>query len=112
MRQLSFEGALDRPFKQAMSDFDATSWRPFLRALDGLAPAPDKQELFSQITGRTQPFAAPPRQAQACCGRRSGKTRVAALVCATAAAFWDHRSYLAKRGERARIILLSQTRDQ
>src|SRR6476660_3513047 len=112
MRSLSFEGALDRPFKAAMSDFDATAWRPFLRALDGQAPRTDQQELFSLITGRSLPFTAPPRQAQACCGRRSGKTRIAALVCATAAAFWDHRSYLAKRGERARIILLSQTRDQ
>jgi Terminase large subunit, T4likevirus-type, N-terminal len=112
MRSLSFEGALDKPFKAAMSDFDAAAWRPFLRSLDGRAPTPDQMETFWKLSGRTVPFAVPPRQAQACCGRRSGKTRIAALVCATAAAFWDHKSYLAKRGERARIILLSQTRDQ
>jgi hypothetical protein len=111
-RSLSFEGALDKPFKAAMSDFDSSAWRPFLRALDGKPPRADQLATFEAITGRTSPFSSPPRQAQACCGRRSGKTRIAALVAATAAAFWDHKSYLAKRGERARILLLSQTRDQ
>jgi hypothetical protein len=64
--------------------------------------------MFEQCTGRAVPFNSPPRQAQACCGRRSGKTRIAALVAATAAAFWDHRTYLS-RGERGRVMLLSQS---
>jgi hypothetical protein len=60
---------------------------------------------------RTEPFLQPPRTAQATRGRRSGKTRVGALLCATAASFWDHSEYLAK-GERARVMLLSQSKDQ
>ena len=56
-------------------------------------------------------FHQPPRQAQACCGRRSGKTRIAALVAATAAAFWDHKAYLSK-GERGRVMLLATSKDQ
>ena len=111
MRALSFEQALDGPFAEAMSDFDSSAWRPFLRSLDGHAPLPDQQAIFEQCTGRTEPFLQPPRTAQATCGRRSGKTRVGALLCATAASFWDHTTYLAK-GERARILLLSQSKDQ
>jgi hypothetical protein len=111
VRELSFEQTLYGPFAEAMSDFDATAWLPFLRALDGKAPLPNQQAMFEQCTGRTVPFTRPPRLAQACCGRRSGKTRIAALVAATAAAFWDHQSYLS-RGERGRVMLLSQSKDQ
>jgi hypothetical protein len=114
-RALSFEQALDTVWAPAMRDFDATAWRPFLRSLDGNAPRDDKEmpggmSTFEQCTGRTTTFNVPPRVAQACCGRRSGKTRIAALIAATAAAFWRH-DYLA-RGERGRVLLLSATRDQ
>ena len=37
---LSFEHALDGPFREAMADLDASAWRPFLRELDGDAPPP------------------------------------------------------------------------
>jgi hypothetical protein len=110
VRELSFEMAFDTAFKDAMADFDATAWRPFLRALDGDAPRPDQREMFEQCTGRTVPFTSPPRTAQACCGVRSGKSKIGALLGATAACFWDHR-YLS-RGERAKVMLISQTRDQ
>jgi hypothetical protein len=111
MRVLAFERALETAFGNARSDFDATAWRPFLRSLDGKAPQPDQLALFEECTGRTKPFDVQPRTAQACCGRRSGKTRIAALVAATAAAFWNHAQYLS-RGERGRIMLLSQSKDQ
>jgi hypothetical protein len=110
-RVMSFERALDLPFAEAMSDFDATAWRPFLRALDGKAPLPEQQTMFEQCTGRSTPFTTPPRIAQACAGRRSGKTRIAALVAACAAAFWRHADYLS-RGERGRIMLLATSKDQ
>jgi hypothetical protein len=77
MRALSFTQALDGPFAGAMSDFDSSAWRPFLSSLDGDAPTPEQMETFTAYTGRERPFTSPPRQAQACCGRRSGKTRVA-----------------------------------
>jgi hypothetical protein len=112
MRALSFEQALDGPFAEAMSDFNPSSWRPFLRSLDGNAPLPDQQDMFAQCTGRSVGFSSPPRQAQACCGRRSGKTRIAALIVATAACFWDHARYLSRGGERARIMLLATSKDQ
>src|SRR5262245_46634474 len=127
LRACGFEEALDGPFAEQMADFDATAWRPFLRALDGLPPQlaeddaiPDENDLgpqlnqaqiFTQCTGRTRPFTAPPRMAQACCGRRAGKTRIAALIVATAACFWRHDLYLS-RGERARISLLAVSKDQ
>jgi hypothetical protein len=124
MRALDFERALETIFAPAMADFDASAWRPFLRALDGNPPklnaevgnhldvAPLSQhDIFHQCSGRLTPFTSPPRAAQACCGRRSGKTRIAALVAAVAACFWDHSLYLSK-GERGRILLLSATRDQ
>jgi hypothetical protein len=93
-----------------MTDFDSSAWRPFLRSLDGNAPTPEQTPLFERCAGRTTPFTSPPRQAQACCGRRSGKTRIAALVAATAACFWRH-DYLS-RGERGRIMLLATSKDQ
>src|SRR6478736_5528111 len=111
MRELNFERALDTVFAEAMADFDATSWRGFLRSLDGKAPAPSQQTTFEQCTGRTQAFTSPPRQAQCCAGRRSGKTRIAALIAATAACFWDHSIYLS-RGERGRVMLLATSKDQ
>jgi hypothetical protein len=111
MRELSFEQGLDGPFRDAMAGFDSSAWRPFLRALDGNAPRPGQQILYEQCTGRTEPFTSPPRQAQACCGRRSGKTRIAALVASTCAAFWRHAAYLS-RGERGRVMLLSTSKDQ
>ena len=94
-----------------MADFDATSWRVFITALDGKPPTPEQQAVFTECTGRATPFTRSPRQAQACCGRRSGKTRIAALVAATAAAFWDHSVYLSK-GERGRVMLLATSKDQ
>jgi hypothetical protein len=109
MRATSFEQALDGPFREAMSDFDATAWRPFLRSLDGKSPQPGEQQaLFAQCTGRTEPFNGPPRMAQACCGRRSGEDRGT-----------DRRyrrlllgSRDLSKGERAKVLLLSQTRDR
>src|SRR5262245_6788843 len=110
MRELSFEQALYGPFASAMSDFDATAWRPCVRALDGNPPLPEQEAIFTQCTGRERPFFSPPRQGQICAGRRSGKTRIGSLLVATAACFWRH-DYLA-RGERGRVMLISTSKDQ
>lgn len=110
-RSISFEDAASTVFADALADMDLTNWMPFLRSLDGRAPATCQKQTFTTCTGRTEPFLTRPRQTQACCGRRGGKTRIGALLVSTAAAFWDHSQYLA-RGERAKVLLLSQSKDQ
>lgn len=94
--------------------FDAASWRPWRAALAcllGLDLDEDQRELVRQCTGRDDLPGAPFREAWLCCGRRSGKSRIMALLAVYLACFVDWRPYLAP-GERATVALIAADRKQ
>lgn len=88
-----------------------SAWRVALKALFGLRMAPEERQLFQQCTGRTVPFSHPVAEAWLVCGRRSGKSRIAAAVAVFLATMKDYRAYLAP-GERGVVLVLAVNRDQ
>jgi hypothetical protein len=88
------------------------AWFTFLRvlfALGGLTP--EQQALFRQCTGRTTIPAKPFNEVWLCCGRRSGKSFILALIAVYLACFHEYRRHLAP-GERATIVIVSADRKQ
>jgi hypothetical protein len=91
------------------------TWRPwsvFLSGVFGLpiAAGPDL-ELFKKCTGLEQPPAGGAQEIFCLAGRRSGKSRIAALVGVYLACFCDWRKVLAK-GERGKVMLIAVDRSQ
>jgi hypothetical protein len=62
------------------------AWRAFCRALYGLDMPPDQLAVFRACTGRQDAPTTPASEAWVICGRRSGKSRIAAAVAAYLAA--------------------------
>lgn len=86
-------------------------WQVFLRALFALPMTTEQAEVFRHHTGRSLAPSVPFTEALALAGRRSGKTRTAALVACYVAALSDFRQCLAP-GERARILVIATDRKQ
>jgi hypothetical protein len=88
------------------------SWFAFLAVLYAVGTlTPDQLKLFQQCTGRT---AAPTKafnEVWLCCGRRSGKSFILALVAVYLACFFDYKQYVAL-GERVTIVIVSTDRKQ
>jgi hypothetical protein len=97
-------------FASAFQTGDWSRWKTFLGAAYGLDLSPQDLELYRQCTGRETPPVAPAREVYAICGRRSGKSRVAALVAAHVAA-QDYRDRLAV-GEWATVACIAPDRAQ
>lgn len=87
------------------------NWLTVLRCLFGLPLSPEELPLFTQATGRQTPFAEALTEAWLLCGRRSGKSRILALIAVCLACFRDYAAHLAP-GERAVVIVLAVDRDQ
>jgi hypothetical protein len=87
------------------------AWRVFLCTLFGLPIAPGPMETFKLCTGRSTPSSTGHTEAWLCCGRRSGKSYILALIAVFLAAFRDWRPYLS-RGERATIMIIAADRKQ
>lgn len=87
------------------------AWLAFLATLFVLPMTEEQQALACKHTGRTVLPDSPPSEAWLCCGRRAGKSLVAALVCLYLACFRDYRAYLAP-GELATVMLLAPDRRQ
>jgi len=90
------------------------NWKAALRVLYGLRTGRRHRKLIEECTGR--PRSSIPRgrgfdEALFLVGRRSGKSRVAALVGAFEALFGGHESRLAK-GEEGLVIVTAPTRRQ
>ncbi|HTK89314.1 MAG TPA: hypothetical protein VL948_03620, partial [Verrucomicrobiae bacterium] len=86
------------------------AWRIVLRAFDGLPiTEPADVELFRRCTGRAEPPTAPGAELWIAAGRRSGKSRIAALLAVHAAAFTDWKAKTAP-GELAVIAVLAADR--
>lgn len=87
------------------------AWMTVLRSVFGLPLADSERELFTRCTGRSQPFAAPVTEGWLVCGRRSGKSFVAALIATFLAAFRDYSAFLSP-GERGVVTVLAVSREQ
>ena len=93
--------------------FAAKSWGPwkaFCKALFGLPMAESDMAIYTKCTGRTD-VSSGYREAYVIAGRRSGKSRVAALIAVFCACFVDYAEVLAA-GERGIVMVLSTDRRQ
>src|SRR5262245_40957283 len=84
-------------------------WRAFLAALFGLPLGEAEATLYARCTGRKEPLMAPAREGWVIAGRRSGKSRMAALVAVYLACFRDYQPLLAP-GELATIACVAADR--
>jgi hypothetical protein len=87
------------------------AWLAFLAALFALPKTAEQRVMAQRHTGRATLPAEPCSEAWLCCGRRAGKSLVAALICVYLACFRDYRAYLAP-GELATVMLLAPDRRQ
>src|SRR5439155_14474742 len=79
-----------------------SSWTVVAKAIDALPMTAAEDEFFRAHAGRQALPAAPARELWIACGRRSGKSRFAALLAVHAACF---RTYLLAPGERGVVML-------
>ena len=106
----------DRLLLGAALDKDLSSWcnwRTILKATFGI-PLETEEELDTLellAGGRRSPPSRRVSELWAICGRRSGKSRMAALIASYVAAFEDHSAKLAP-GEVGYVLILSPTKDQ
>src|SRR5581483_1221134 len=77
-------------------------WFSFLRILFGNDLGADDVALFRECTGRTDTPAGGFTEAWLCCGRRSGKSRMLAMVAVFLGVFRDWAPFLSP-GERATV---------
>jgi hypothetical protein len=103
------DGAMFARFFEPSTSWEA--WRVFLRVLFGLGVSAAELALFHEATGRSVAFAGPLSEVWALCGRRSGKSRILALIAVCLACFRDYKPYLAP-GERAVCMVLAVDKDQ
>jgi hypothetical protein len=82
------------------------AWRVLLIAAMGEMLIDEERAVFESLTGRPQEPVQRVDEAWGICGRRSGKTRAAAVLSAYIAALCDHSDVLAP-GERATLPILS-----
>lgn len=87
------------------------AWRAFLRALFALPMGDADLAAYRHHTGRSEPPAAPFKEAALVCGRRGGKSRVLGLIAAYLATFRDYTPHLAP-GEVATVAVIAADRKQ
>lgn len=98
-----------RLFGQDFADASWAPWRAMLKVLFGLSLSEAEAAIFRECTGRTMRPTDPCREGWIICGRRSGKSRIAALVAIFLACF---RSYDLARGERGVVLVIAADRKQ
>ncbi len=84
-------------------------WLAVLRAAFGLPLDAEQAALFAAVAGGRQPPSQRVRELWAICGRRAGKSRIAAAIAIFLALFAKHR--LAK-GETGMVLVLAASQDQ
>jgi hypothetical protein len=85
------------------------AWIAFLCALFALPMNDEQLAIYQQFTGRSTPPSTPFTEAWLCCGRRSGKSYVLALIAVFLGCFFDWRPFLGP-GETATIMVIAQDR--
>ena len=107
------EAMVDRKLLGAVLG-DLSTWRTWtaaLKAAFGIKLTDEEMRTFLAIAGGRKPPAHRVKQLWAICGRRAGKTRMAALIVAYIATCIDHSAYLAK-GETGHVLALAPTQKQ
>jgi hypothetical protein len=87
-----------------------STWRVFLKALYGLPMSTAEFEIFQRHTGRSIAPTEPFTKSWLVCGRRSGKSRVSALVATYNSAFRKYPEL--QRGEVGVMPIIAQDRKQ
>jgi Terminase large subunit, T4likevirus-type, N-terminal len=102
-----------RKFKWLPSQEQQTwsPWFAFLRVLFGMVCGEADVELFHACTGRTDTPGDGFTSAWLCCGRRSGKSRMLAMIAAYLAVFRDWTPYLSP-GEVPTVMTIAADRKQ
>jgi hypothetical protein len=85
------------------------AWRTTLKASFGIALSRDEARTFASVAGGRKAPAQRVRELWAIIGRRSGKSRVAALVGAYIAGLVDHRGKLSP-GEIGTVLILAASK--
>ena len=85
------------------------AWRAVLRALAALPLTADELSVFQRVTGRTQAPSSPFREAWFICGRRGGKSMIAALIAVYQTTC---RTYNLAPGERGTFMVIAADRKQ
>jgi hypothetical protein len=99
-------------FGSAFPDAESwQAWRAFLAAVFGLPMTEEQAALYRRHTGRDTPPTSPAREVWAICGRRAGKSRIAALLAVFLACFRSYRDVLAP-GERGTLPIIAADRRQ
>jgi hypothetical protein len=86
-----------------------SNWLTVLRAAFGLPLDAAQREVFTQIAGDRDPPTRRVRELWCVCGRRSGKSRMAAATAVFLAAFQPHRL---ARGESGQVLVLAASQAQ
>ncbi len=110
------EAIKDRNLFRPFLGDDLTTWRPwlsFLRVVYGLPTRPTDSKLIHDCTGRDPSKLPSDGFGRVCCltGRRSGKSRTAAMIGAYEAVLAGHEGKLAP-GERGLVALCAPTKQQ
>jgi hypothetical protein len=87
------------------------AWRAFLAALFALPMTDALFEIYRECTNRTAIPSEPFREVRLLCGRRAGKSLIAALIAVFLAFFRDYTPYLAP-GEVATMMVIAADRRQ
>ena len=87
------------------------TWFVFLAVLFGLPLTSEQLAVYQRFTGRTALPAHPFAEAWLCCGRRSGKSYILAVIAIFLAAFRDWRPFLGP-GEVGTIMVVCADRKQ
>ncbi len=90
---------------------DWRAWRAFLAAIFALPMDAEQQAIYRKHTGRSAPPQALSSEAWLVCGRRAGKSFIAALIAVWLAVYRDYRGCLAP-GERGTVLILAADRKQ
>jgi hypothetical protein len=87
------------------------AWRIFIKAMYALPLAPAELAVYTACTGRTRAPTSPASRVVAICGRRSGKSRIAAFLGAFYAGWRDYSNILSL-GETGQAIVTAASREQ
>jgi hypothetical protein len=111
---ITIDAAMSDPALLGAALGDSSSWqtwRAVLKASFGIALNREEARTFAAVAGSRKPPGQRVRELWAIIGRRSGKSRIAALVGAYVAGLVDHRGKLSP-GEIGTVLILAASKAQ
>lgn len=87
------------------------NWKTFLAALFGLALTDEQRAIYKRFTGRDDVLPGGFRELYVICGRRGGKSLIAALIAVYVSCFIDHSAVLIP-GESAVCMIIASDKRQ